>query len=452
MAKSSKPSKEAQQGWQMLGRVPDALDFPREEFRQLALSAEFRELPDAPSQIMFFRDLRVPISYRQISMLLGIPLSTVYLWEKRARQAQEEPVPTEMPGSGFSGPNAFLTLGEEEYVLRWIEQRQVAMNCPSPKETREYALDLRKLRVDDGRIPTRAWWWSFRRRHADRVGTKTVKSLETGRNQVTPQQVYAYREEVKNALSQIVDRSQVVNLDESGATSRPDKGKRKKVVYSLHTSQEPTFTAENDVSHVTIVSAVSLAGETLPPMFLTTTRVVDKCEISHDILTCYEVFKTAKGYQTGDSMNHYVHTILAPYCQAVRRKVQNPNAPIFLIMDNCDSHKREDTMHMFGELNVQIIWLPAHSSHFLQTLDVGIFAAVKLRYSQLRREQTKPKVLGKILRLAEAWHEATSRERVIKAWAIAGLIPRWERVSGLIRTRICVSDEKFEELIRKHCQ
>jgi hypothetical protein len=351
----------------------------------------------------------------------------------------------------FSSPNAFLTLKEEEDVLQWIEKRQNQGDCASPKEIRWRASDLRKKRVDDDRIPTRHWWHSFKKRYESRLKTKIATSTEGARSEVMADETRQYYDDVEEALSDIVDPTQVINVDESGASSRPNKGKRKRIVYSPLIPKIPTFKEERDVTHVSIVAGVSLSGETLRPMYLTVTEVKDKSEMAHDLLQSSEIFKTTKGYQTGESMSHYILTILAPYCEKVRTRLNNPDAPIFLIMDNCESHRMPFLLDMYAQLNVKVIWLPAHRSHFLQTLDVGIFSKVKAAYLQLRRIPTTPAVVGKLHRLAEAWHIGTARQAVNKAWETAGFKSVWGTSGAQVVIRYQVDRDKVEELIKKNC-
>jgi hypothetical protein len=83
--------------------------------------------------------------------------------------------------------------------------------------------------------------------------------------------------------------------------------------------------------------------------------------------------ETTKWYQNSHSMEFYVREILAPYCEHLRNAMHDPVLPVFLIMGNCPSHNKRQLRALYTQYNIQVIWLPAHSSHFLQPLDLGLW-------------------------------------------------------------------------------
>ena len=46
-------------------------------------------------------------------------------------------------------------------------------------------------------------------------------------------------------------------------------------------------------------------------------------------------------------------------------------------MDGCTAHKFEDHLQLLARRNITVVFLPAHSSHLTQPLDLGIFGRVK---------------------------------------------------------------------------
>jgi hypothetical protein len=75
------------------------------------------------SRIVFFRDSELELSYNTVLLLMGIPSTTAFRWEKAARRSQNGGVMDEHSSAVFSGPNALLTRAEENDILRWIEER-----------------------------------------------------------------------------------------------------------------------------------------------------------------------------------------------------------------------------------------------------------------------------------------------------------------------------------------
>jgi hypothetical protein len=90
-------------------------------------------------------------------------------------------------------------------------------------------------------------------------------------------------------------------------------------------------------------------------------------------------------------------------------------------MHNCESQNTPPVLQMFTNLNIRIIWLPPHSSHFLQPLDLSVFGILKREYLDHWVKPTRPKVEGKLLRIHRAWHSATDPITISSAWTAAAI-------------------------------
>ena len=51
-------------------------------------------------------------------------------------------------------------------------------------------------------------------------------------------------------------------------------------------------------------------------------------------------------------------------------------------MDGNSSHVTINVIELACENNIHLLWLPAHTSHILQPLDVGVFYSFKINYSK----------------------------------------------------------------------
>jgi hypothetical protein len=394
-------------------------------------SAEFRAIDDLVGQIAFFRAEDHKATWETISILFQLPQSTLHGWLRRREKQTEDGESLDLADAELGGPNSFLTIGEEDSVLQWVWDSQREKRCPTSPEVREFAEALRKRRIDDGRPCRRSWWHSFKARHPE-LKAITADGAENARCEVTRQDVLAYFAELKTALVQIQTPAQLLNMDETGFCSRPEKTRKKKIIYRCDCPVKPVFREQTDPNHVSLVATIALSGDALKPMFLTTCvpNFTDPsiAELASDIIVC----RTPKGYQTHESMSVYLRDVLAPYCQRVRDEAKDQTLPIFMIMDNCGCHKKDTVSDVYAALNVQIIWLPPHSSHFLQPLDLVSFARLKMKYREQQAVKTKPKWLSKIIRIHRSWHECTHRLTVRAAWTAAAVThtpsrpPRWQ--------------------------
>jgi hypothetical protein len=225
------------------------------------------------------------------------------------------------------------------------------------------------------------------------------------------------------------------------------KGKRRAIVYSKQCPTKAAFREETDLNHVTLVATINLVGQQLKPLYLITNKVAVKDPDLELMSRSLALYQTTKGYQNSHSMAFYVREVLVPYCENLRNATQDPTLIVFLIMDNCSCHNKPELMDLYARYNITVIWLPPHSSHFLQPLDLGLFGELKARYQRSSRKLTKPQWQGKVLRIDRAWHGSTYALSVWKSWAAAAIrpctseIPRWH-----------IDRDKINEKIREHCR
>jgi hypothetical protein len=94
------------------------------------------------------------------------------------------------------------------------------------------------------------------------------------------------------------------------------------------------------------------------------------------------MWRTAKDYQTHESMSVYLRDVLAPYCPRVRDEMNDLTLLIILAMDNGGWHQKVIVSDVYAALNIRIIWLPPESSHVLQPRDLLLVARLKKKYRE----------------------------------------------------------------------
>ena len=183
----------------------------------------------------------------------------------------------------------------------------------------------------------------------------------------------------------------------------------------------PKWRDEVDASHVSLVAAVNLAGESLKPFFLTVTNVGYSGSLGF-LRDDFSFYKTPRGYMTQQAMMKWIDDVLEPYVHLTRQQLQNSTAKIVLIMDNLRCHCNEEVKKKLSLLGqIELVWLPAHSSHLFQPLDLFPFAELKKYYARQQKQKTRPLVDGKLLRVMHAWHEASFKPNILIGWARAGI-------------------------------
>jgi hypothetical protein len=312
-------------------------------------------------------------------------------------------------------PNSLL-LPEEERVIVWTGQHQRQGDCPSPRAVRDFAGCLFKRRTPHERIFTRDSWRGFHKRQSEKLLVSVGAAKEAQRTEVTRGSVLAYFAELGNILPACVMPNQIMNMDETGLSVRPMKGKTRKLVSLKSCALRPTFHEEKDVSHVSLVATVNLGGPALTPLILTTTGLPFKSEELAILRWTFAVYRTARGYMTVASMMFYLNHIGAPYVMFLRVMRQDLALMVYLVMDNHGTHSTPDVLQEMTRLGIQPIWLPAHTSHFPQPLDLTVFSAFKRTYMNTWLVATRPKIERKIVRALRAWHTSAYTGFIYNGW------------------------------------
>jgi hypothetical protein len=118
---------------------------------------------------------------------------------------------------------------------------------------------------------------------------------------------------------------------------------------------------------------------------------------------------------------------------------ENPDDARLLIVDSHKSHTSDEFMTMCYLNNVYLLFLPAHTSHVLQPLDLGCFSSLKAAYRRQVGEHmalTDETRVGKARFLkfyANARQIGLSKANIQSGWRATGLYPR--NVNKPLRSR-----------------
>ena len=109
-------------------------------------------------------------------------------------------------------------------------------------------------------------------------------------------------------------------------------------------------------------------------------------------------------------------------------KERTVSAYRLLIMDGHGSHNTKEFLDYCEEQKIIVLCMPPHSSHLLQPLNVGCFAALKRAYytemeswSRHARTQVKKETFLPTFRIA--FDNAITKENIVASFKGAGLVP-----------------------------
>ena len=163
----------------------------------------------------------------------------------------------------------------------------------------------------------------------------------------------------------------------------------------------------------------------------------------------WHVTFSENGWTSNDIAVEWLGKVFLP-----QTKPDDPSEARLLIVDGHGSHTSDEFMAACYLNNVYLLFIPAHTSHVLQPLDLGCFSSLKVAYRRFVGEyeaQTDASKLGKA-KFLEFYAEARKislREQCIRSgWKATGLYPknvkkplgsRWVVVRKRDRTRLCMA-------------
>ena len=428
----------------MLGRTGLLPENMQEQARKLILSAELRT---ANSMIEQVHIMKQELDWVCISILAGLPKTTIYRkWKEFTTHVSHESVEETI---GAEKDKASLTREQQTELINWIRDRHALLDCPTPSMVRQRAAELKYGAFAGGQKFSRMWWHRFKTEHSDVIGTVTAASIETGRTNVTVEQVQDYLSMLIDALSDIKSPRQIINMDETGFHGRIDKGRKRKCVFIRGLGKRPTFHEERQSTTLSLVATISMSGDSLQPLFLTKEEVKFQSRTLRLLKERLLTYQTPKGYQNEASMIYYLQQVIFPYIQEVRIGLKDATANVYLIMDNCASHLTPNVRSVIQQIDgLRVISLPPHSSHFLQMLDASLFGVLKMAYRNTRTGPEKPKYEAKLVRAFHAWHTACYPINIISCFQMTGLDYRFHDDGGF---DVVLNMRKMDALMQVNC-
>jgi hypothetical protein len=122
-----------------------------------------------------------------------------------------------------------------------------------------------------------------------------------------------YFKDVIDTLLEYFSPTRIFDMDESGVTARPFKGKKRKVASLTNCQIELRFQDARDVTHVFIVATMPFGLNSLPPLFLRVSDLAFKDAELRQLQDEFHTFRAPQGDTRTPAMAFYVQNIIAPY-------------------------------------------------------------------------------------------------------------------------------------------
>lgn len=218
------------------------------------------------------------------------------------------------------------------------------------------------------------WLYGFLERWRGRVRSLKPSSLETSRaKSSTPEIVDRYFDNLRKVIDDhsLSDKPQFIfNLDETGI--QPEH--RPPNIIAPVTGKPQSVTSPRSTT-TTVIACVNAAGNHLPPYFIYKGKRMNT-DLNKGSSPGTRIVMSETGWSNSDVFKDYLQNHFLPNV----RSSTNESQPILLIFDGHASHTSKQLIDWAVANNIILFVLPAHTSHILQPLDVGIFAPFKGYY------------------------------------------------------------------------
>jgi len=168
-----------------------------------------------------------------------------------------------------------------------------------------------------------------------------------------------------------IDSRRVFNADEIALLLNPKSGT---VLAEKGTKNVYNIIGNNDKENVTVLVTANAAGKLAPTMILFKLARVSPT-IYSSLPTDFHIGRSEKGWMTAELFYEYVANKFYPWI--LKSKIQ---LSVVLFLDGHVSHLTQPLSQFCYEHEIILIIFPAHATHFLQPLDVSLFAPLKAHW------------------------------------------------------------------------
>lgn len=302
------------------------------------------------------------------------------------------------------------------------------------------AQNLPKIKSKTG-MPGQAFWSGFKTRHPE-ITLRTPEALSTVRSRgVNPTQIGKYFVDLHHILHNfnLHDRPYAIwNMDES---SMPFEHKPTKVL-ARKGSKDVPGRASNTRCNNTIIACVNAVGTAMSPLMIVKGA-------THNSLLGWNTSEAPKGTLWTFQRKAWTEDVLGiEWFQNIFLKQCGPSRPQLLIVDGHKSHEVLGLLETAKNHNIEILCLPAHTTHVLQPLDRTVFGPLKSYYRKYVTEFLSSSPLNVVNKwtwpglFCNAYNDAFTQSNIVSGFRSTGIYP-WNPLA--IDSSMFLPSEPFDK-------
>jgi hypothetical protein len=175
---------------------------------------------------------------------------------------------------------------------------------------------------------------------------------------------------------------------------------------------------------ITLVACISADGSYLRPALIIARKTWDDELVEWGYTSeKIEVYSQEHSFIEADIFDDWFSDTFVPEIQK-RRSNFGYRGLAILIMDNCTAHKGPNFEELKVSENIEILWLPPHSSNQLQMLDLVIFGVTKGHISRMNKLEKCNIQTRHIAEIVDSFMAAAVPSNIVKSFRNGGIIIR----------------------------
>lgn len=319
-----------------------------------------------------------------------------------------------------------LTPAQEEFIADWILEEADRGYPPSHARAREMA--ARFLRANGDLQPLGHKWVSHFKERNPRVATVIGRRIEASRIKGTsPEQLQAFFDLFQRVQAQYnIHPANTWNMDEVGIALGVCTNS---CVLASSKKKRAYVSSPEDREWVSIIEAVSSTGGSIRPLIIF--KGVNLQSTWFNERTPSWTYTTSTNGWTSNQIGH--NWLIECFMPETK-----PDGDEYrmLVLDGHGSHVTVDFAWTCKQNRIEVVYLPPHSSHVLQPLDLSCFSPVKTRYragiaALATLDDSAPVKKRRFLELYNLARSDSLTPKVIRnGWKAAGIYP-WNPAKAL---------------------
>lgn len=324
------------------------------------------------------------------------------------------------PRSIVAQERQLLPLEQEQRLVNWILQREACGHVIGRSQLHEMVLFLVQVTGVATSIGHH-WIERFLSRHPA-ISMKIGKKLDIARYEGTSYEIISPWFDALKSMIQTynVHTADISNMDETGLALGVSNNTK---VIGLSESRVSYTKSPENREWVSIIECITTTGKALTPLVIFKGQSLQTTWFSDDDLPNWLFASSGKGWTSNLIGLQWLKQVYLPSTSPSRGRYR------LLLIDGHGSHADVEFMNVCYQNDVLAFYLPPHSSHVLQPLDLTCFGPLKGAYrKQLRQvaelDDAAPIKKQRFISLYQTARTAALTETNIKSgFTKMGLVP-----------------------------